>query len=210
MQKKAANRITPSGFTILEMMVVVAIFTVSAIIVTEYIIQGYKANQFTLELSDAIEHARRGIDTMEKELREANYSDNGDYPIIEAESQSITFYSDLDSDKSVEKLRYYLDGTNLIKGVTQPSGSQPVQYLASDEATTTISQYVRNASDPVFYYYNGDYPADTTNNPLTTPALVNEVKLIRMFLNININPAKAPDDFNLEVFVQLRNVKNNL
>lgn len=198
------------GFTLFEALVAISIFVVSVTIVAEYIFQGYNSNRFTLELSDAIDHAKKGIDFMAKEIREANFSDNGDYPILDAQSQSFTFYSDMDSDKQIEKIRYYLSGTNLIKGVTEPTLTQPAQYLSANETLSTISQYVRNGSDPVFYYYNGDYPADTTNNPLPAPANVNEIKLVRLFLKVNIDPLKTPGDFDLEVFVQLRNLKNNL
>lgn len=199
-----------SGFTLLESIVAITIFVIATFIVMEYIVQGYKSNQFVIELSDAVEYAQKGIETMEKEIREASYADTGDFPIVDANNQSFTFYGDIDSDDNVEKVRYFLTGTNLIKGVTEPTVTPPIEYLAINEATSTISQYVNNGSDPIFYYYNGNYPADTTNNPLTTPSDVNVIKLVRLFLKINLVPARAPDDVILDIFVQMRNLKNNL
>lgn len=198
------------GFTLVELLVVIGIFTMITTIVAEYIFRSYEVNRFSLEMSDAVEYAKKGLEIMVKEIREASYGDNGDYPIAQANSQSITFYSDIDSDSAAEKVRYFLNGTNLIKGVTEPTPGLPVQYLSVNEATSTISQYIRNNTDPIFYFYNGNYPTDTTNNPLPIPVNVNSVRLMRLFLRININPAKAPGDFNLEEFVNLRNLKDNL
>lgn len=198
------------GFTLIEVLVVVAIFVVVTIIVAQYIIQGYNVNRFSLEMSDSIQYAKKGIESMEKEIREASYADNGDYPIAQADSQSFTFYSDIDSDSAIEKVRYYLYGTDLLKGVIEPTSDVPPQYLSSNEATSTISLYIRNGTDPIFYYYNGNYPQDTINNPMTIPVSLNTIKLIKLFLKINIDPFKAPDDYPLEVFVNLRNLKDNL
>lgn len=199
-----------TGFTLMEVLVVSAIFAIVTLVVAQYILQGYNVNRFSLEMSDATEYAKKGVEIMIKEIREASYADNGDYPIAQADSQSFTFYSDIDSDSAIEKVRYYLNGTNLIKGVIEPTGGPPVQYLSSDEATSTISQYLRNGADPIFYYYNGDYPQDVINNPLPTPGAANNIRLIRLLLKINIDINRAPDDFSLEQFVNLRNLKDNL
>ena len=199
-----------SGYSILEIIVAMSIFLIAITIVSGFIRRGYESNRFTLELLDAVNFAKKGIDAMAKEIREANYAENGDYPLVEAKDQSIIFYSDVDSDTSVERIRYYINGTDLMKGVIEPTTSQPIQYPSASENITVITQYIRNGASPIFYYYNGDYPADTANNPLTTPANVNNIKLVRLFLKINIDPIKAPGDFNLEIFSQLRNLKNNL
>ena len=198
------------AFTLVELLVAIGIFVMITSIVAEYIFRSYEVNRFSLEMSDAIEYAKKGVEIMVKEVREASYGDNGDYPIAQADSQSITFYTDIDSDSEIEKVRYFLSGVNLIKGITEPTSGLPVQYLSANEATSTISQYIRNNTDPIFYYYNGDYPTDTINNPLPSPVTINSVRLIRLFLKINIDPAKAPGDFDLEEFVNLRNLKDNL
>lgn len=93
----------------------------------------------------------------------------------------------------------------LKKGIIEPTGS-PVQYPLEQEKITILSSYVRN-SPPIFTYYNGDWPEDTINNPLPTPARLQETKLMQVYLVINVNPNRPPQDFELESFVQLRNLK---
>lgn len=195
------------GMSLLEITITIAIFTMAMLIVFMYTIQGYRVNRFAIQQADALEHARRGIETMVREMREASASDIGSYPIAAAGSQSFSFYSNIDLDNNVEKIRYFLDGTHFMKGVIEPSGS-PLSYPAVTETTKIISEYARNGSNPVFIYYNGDYPSSTV--PLATPANPNEIKLVELRLNINIDPSTPPDDIDLNNFVQIRNVKDNL
>ena len=196
------------GFTLIETLVVLSIFTLAVILVGSFVVQGFKINRFTMEQGDAISYAQKGIDIMVKEIREASPSENGSYPITLALDQSITFYSDIDADEMVEQVRYYLDGTDLKKATINPSGFPPV--YTGEETVSTISRYVRNNPDPIFYYYNGDFPGDEENNPLTTPAPTNEIRLVRVFLKVNVDPEKAPEHFILISNSQLRNLKNNL
>lgn len=191
----------------LEVIISIAIFTAATLMVAAYIIQGYRANRFAMQQSDAIDYARRGITSMTKEIREADFSDLGSYPIASATNQSLIFYSNVDTDDAVEKVRYYLENTNFKKGVTKPSGN-PLSYASGTEVTSVIAQYVRNGADPLFYYYPGDYPSSTA--PLATPANPNQVKLVELRLRVNIDPALAPEEFILKNFIQVRNLKDNL
>lgn len=195
------------GISLLEVMVATAVLTTAAIIISAYVIQGYRVNRFTLEQADAIEQARRGTEVMTKEIREADFSDLGSYPIASATNQSLSFYSNLDSDSAVEKIRYFLDTTGFKKGVIKPGGN-PLAYNPATEKITLIAQFVQNGSDPIFYYYDGNYPSTTT--PLATPANPNQVKLIALKLRVNIDPLTAPEDLTLDTFVQVRNLKDNL
>ena len=144
-----------TGISLLEIIVYIAIFIMLAIIVTRFVAQGYKVYYFGQEQNDAIRFAQTGVETMVKEIREARPGDNGAYPLELADDQEFIFYSDIDQDDKTERVRYFLDGTNFIKGVINPSEDEPVNY-GGEEATTTLSQYVRNATSSIFYYYNGN------------------------------------------------------
>ena len=195
------------GFTLIELIIALGIFTASVTILATYVVQGYTANRFAIETSDAIEYARRGIQAMAKEVREARFAENGDFPIVAAAAQSLIFYSDIDSDQSIEKVRYFLQGTTLLKGKIEPVGT-PATYPAGNETMTTVAEYVRNGSAAVFTYYGGLYPAVGT--PLSTPTDPNLVKLVTLHLEINIDPNTAPKFFALDEAIQVRNLKENL
>lgn len=193
----------------LELAVAIGIFVILVFAWNNFAIQSYRSTAFGQEQLEAIRQAQAGIDLMAKELRELGPAENGAYSLELAADQEIIFYSDIDQDIYTERVRYWLSGSNLMKGVTEPSGS-PLSYNPADEVTSIVSIYVRNATAPIFTYYNGDYPYDTVNNPLPAPARLVETKLLNVFLSINVNPSRAPQHFDLETDVQLRNLKENL
>jgi hypothetical protein len=80
-----------------------------------------------------------------------------------------------------------------------------------DETVTTIAgSVVNSASQPIFSYFNTDYPADQTNNPLATPVSpVADIRLVKADVYVNIDPFRAPNNIRLESFVMLRNLKDN-
>ncbi|NQU77769.1 hypothetical protein HQ544_03675 [Candidatus Falkowbacteria bacterium] len=197
------------GLGIIEIVLYVAIFSIATIIVMNFMVQGYKVYYFGQEQTDAIRFAGTGIKTMVREIREARPADNGSYPLELADDQLFIFFSDIDQDDKTERVRYFLDGTDFKKGIINPSENEPITYDGPEE-TITLSKYVRNGADPIFYYYNGDWPADTTNNPLPAPARLIETKLMRVLLRINVFPERSPDDFELESSAQIRNLKTNL
>ena len=191
------------GFTIIEVLVALGVFVIAILIITAFIINSYKLQNFTYEQSTAISEARRGIETMVKELRETLPGDTGAYPIELAETQEIIFYADFDRDDAIEKVHYWLDGSDFKKGVIEASGN-PLTYNPANEQVETISRYVRNYEDAIFIYRDSDYIA------LNTPADPNEVKLINVYLKINMFENRAPMDYELESDVALRNLKENL
>ena len=197
------------GFTLLEVIVVIGILGMVIIAVGMFVSQGYKINAFGQEQNQAIKEAQKGVSTMVKEIREAGYGDDGSAPFYLADDFELIYFSDIDKDVATERVRYFLDGTNFNKGTIEATGS-PLEYLEVNEEIITLSRYVRNESDPIFTYYNGDYPGDTIYNPLATPADLTEIKLVHVHLKINVDPSRAPIDYNLESDAHVRNLKENL
>lgn len=324
-----------AGLTIVEMVISIAIFTVAMGAVVLFVVTIYRTQSFVFEQSLAVNESRRGIETMVAEIREARTGENGSYLIEKANDNEFVFYSDIDQDNSVERVRYFRGGmsaglqtkecvtftnggscsvnfsnflsgtlqsgsvmvsvegdfgasneyaelfadtaslgricqfgctdcagfwggstsfdiaafasdgnfdmtadatsqvgstcnwidpnhsmkakfdfswidsqpgtsTVFMKGVTQSVGFPPV-YDLNNEEISTLSEYIRNTSTPIFKYY------DKEGNEITnTPARPEETTLMRVNLIINVNPDRAPEDFELESDIQLRNLKTNL
>jgi prepilin-type N-terminal cleavage/methylation domain-containing protein len=195
------------GFTLLEIIIATSITSILVILIYNFMSNAFLLQNFISEQSEAISEAQHGVGLFTKEAREAQYSDSGAYIIETAEEQEIIFYSDVDADVATEKVHYYYEGDNLIKGVIEPSGD-PLTYNDADETTSVISSWIVNGADPIFTYYNEDYPDET--NALEYPADVTEVTMIKIHLDVNVNPEKIPDTYTLETFIQLRNLKSNL
>lgn len=337
-RRAASARMTSDGrasFTLVEVIVTIAIFTLAIGAVTQMILALYRSQRYTFEEATAVNEARKGIETMTREIRGAQTGQDGSYLIEKASDNEFIFYSDIDGDGIPERVRYFwgsqisgsqskqcvtfiaggacsvsfsnfLTGTlntaqvtvsaegdlgnsneyadisadsanigricengcsdcagawegttiynvattaqdNLLnmsadgssnvnsscnwvdpshtmkakfdlawtetntatatalkKGIIQAEGFPP-KYPASKELITTLSDYVRNTTTPVFKYF------DQSGNEITiNPARPEQTTLMRVDLFIDVNPIFAPKLFELQSDVQLRNLKTNL
>lgn len=191
----------PRGFTFVEILVTIAVFTIIMIAIVNSVLLFYRANSVALEQSFQVESARKGIELMVRDLREAVYGDDGAFPLSAIASTSITFYSDTDRDDATEKIRYELSENTLFRSVTDPSGSPPAYTGAS--ATSTASNYVRNAEEavPIFRYYNA------SGAEIADYGEIVDVVSITVSLVVNVRPVRAPQEFTLRSSATLRNLR---
>jgi type II secretory pathway pseudopilin PulG len=317
------------GFTFIETLVSIAVFTLAIGAVFGFINMIYRTHGYTWEQAQAINEARKGIGIMIKEIKEAGSGEDGSYAIELARDKEFIFYSDIDDDGKTERVRYFLgtiisgnqtqkcvtylkggtcsvnfsnflqgalesaqvkvsiegdfgasneyaeiyadgiklgnicqtscsdcasawqgtaifdvtsqaadntiqflsdatfqvdpscnweesshsmkvnfefswteeiQGTEFKKGVIEPVGFPPT-YPLEQEAITVLSSYVRNAP-PIFEYFDQE-----GNKILDAPARLKDTKLMKVYLMVNVNPNRPPQDFELQSFVQLRNLK---
>ena len=322
------------GFTIIETLVAIAIFALALGVMTNFIVMAYRIHNFGWQQSVAIDEARKGIETMVKEIREARLGDDGSYPIEYAGDKEFIFYSDIDKDDETERVRYFLgtagsgsqtqqcvsfddggscnvvfsnffsgdlisaevkvsvegdfgmsreyaeiyadgiylgricqsgcspdcagdwqgtqtfditeqaqdnfiefiaDATYKVndfcdweetnhsmkarfefswkenlhgsehefkKGITNPTGV-PIQYPSGQEQVSILSSYVRNVP-PIFTYFDA-----YGNELIELPARLKDTKVMQVYLVVNVNPNRSPQDFELKSSVYLRNLKND-
>lgn len=197
------------AMTLVEMMTAIAIVLITMEGFTYLFLKTWDTNKFILEAGLASATASRATNKIVIQLRAVQQADNGDYPIESGDDFNLVFYGDIDDDGVVEKAHYFLDlDTDQLKlGVSNPVAGNPVTYPAGDDTVSVVANYVVNeGDDPIFYYYNDDYPSDTVNNPLAVPVNVGNIRMVRVHLYVNINPVHAPDNINIESFVDLRNL----
>jgi len=190
------------GFSLIEMIVLIAVFVVIIIAIVSALRFVYRGQRFAFEQADATRSARTGIEKAVRSLREMSYADNGAYPVISMATSSIDFYSDYDNDKKIERIHYFLDGTNFKKGITESSGDPPT-YNISNEVVSLVSDNVRNASlkIPVFTYYDKSGSLMSNFNDVGSLAFV----VVRII--VNLHPERAPENFELRSSAALRNIK---
>lgn len=111
------------GFTLVEVLVTILIFALVMGAVAAIVVMLYRTHSYTWQQSIAINEARRGIETMVKEIREAKQGEDGSYAIEMAGDKEFVFYSDVDQDDQVERVRYFLGTVN--------SGSQTQECQTS-------------------------------------------------------------------------------
>ena len=203
------NFVNAQGFTLIELLIVIVLMSLLAggLLTLQYILS---QNQIVVWRSYvSVNEANNNVFSLVREARTARSGENGAYPIETADDNEFIFYSDYDFDGQTERIRYYLDGANLSKGVIEPVGF-PATYPPSEEKIKVISENVRNESIPLFYYYNEGWPEDSINNPLTTPASPSDIKLVKIFIRINTSANEPNKDYVLESYAQLRMLKENL
>ncbi|KKR11648.1 MAG: hypothetical protein UT39_C0004G0007 [Candidatus Woesebacteria bacterium GW2011_GWA1_39_21] len=196
------------GVTIIELLIAIAITSIIGlgIVALQYILG---QNQIAITTSyKSIEDANYASSMISKELRRASQSETGSYLLSNASDQNIVFYSDYDLDGRIERVQYQLVGTTLTKTITKPTGT-PVTY-STDTTNTTISDIIRNGSDPLFYYYNENYPTDTENNPLPANQRLSDTRSIGIHLKVNTNANDNTKDYVVDSFINIRMLKDNL
>jgi prepilin-type N-terminal cleavage/methylation domain-containing protein len=208
---KLISKNKKTGFTLIEAMIALAIFIFALGAVSGFLIYSYRAQKFSLAQALVTESARQGVKQLTKELREAIQSDSGQYLLESAQDFEVIFYSDIDQDDQVERIRYFLENEQLKKGVINPSG-QPIDY-SGPEQVKTISSYLKNTSStPLFYFYDQTYAGQETDLPLDSPVpgdILDEISLVGIKMAIDVNPGRAPEILNIESKIQLRNTKQN-
>jgi type II secretory pathway pseudopilin PulG len=325
------------SFTLIETLIVIFVFLLLLGGVIAMILNLYQTHTFQWQQSLAIAEAKKGVELMVKEIREAREGENGAFAIEKAGDKEFIFYSDVDGDGKTERVRYflgeiqtetfvkecissvndgscfvsfsdflkgnlvsaqlkisvqgdlnssqeyvtiYIDGQNfgnvcktdclqcpknwegattinvfslaqdgileieakasclnpksepncvqpvckddqglfsfkakfeltitqevqtpkLKRGVIKPVGFPPT-YPPDQEKITVITPHVRNAP-PIFEYY------DAQGNKIEDyPARLKDTKLMKIFLVVNVDPKRPPVEYQLESFVQLRNLK---
>lgn len=194
-----------SGFTLVEILFGLAIFVLIIGALTLFSKNVWVNNSFIsagLVETDAV---RQVLKTMIPEIRTASTSDTGTYIINQAGTSSFTFYSNVDTDTLKEKVRYFLSGTTLQRGVIKPTGS-PLSYNTANEKISTLLQNVQGSS--IFEYFDKNYDGSTT--PLSFPINIPDIRLVKITITTDADPNRPPVPMIFSTQVSIRNLKDNL
>jgi hypothetical protein len=198
------------GFSMIEL-----IIGISLLLMIGVIIWTFQKDIFSLNstISDSVvvqDDVRRIFKTITSEIRSASPSSVGAYLIDSATPTSFTFYSDINDDGIKERIRYFLDGNTLKKGIVESSGNPIVYNLANEE----ISEIVHNISNinnnvaPIFSYYDTNYDGSTL--PMADPVNILAIRLIKITVIIDQDTTKLPNAVTFTTQVSIRNLKDNL
>lgn len=198
---------TTTGFTLVEMIMVISINTMLLLVISQSVISLYKNHGYTYAQAEEVESARKSISSWSQDAREMTPAANGSFPIVRVEPNRFGFYSDVDRDNGVEYVEFVLTGTNLYKHIYNPIGYPATYNLTSPDESFLLSVYVQNLTQGVttFLYYNN------TGTVIANPsAMISDIKYIEMSVIVNIDPLRSPGEFMLKGSVTPRNLKDNL
>ena len=198
------------GLTLVEVMVSISIFTICIAGFSLLFIRSMRSNSYILEMGKTSMSISNGMTDLVEYIRKAKQGDNGNYAIVSASDDSLTIYTDYDSDSITERLHFYLEDQQVKMGITEPEGSIVKTYPSEDQEVVVKADHILNDSeDDLFRYYNRDYPADTENNPIDMAINdISNIRMVEIFLKMNIDPNRAPDNVQMRSFVELRNLND--
>ena len=191
---------TTRGVTFIETLVWISVFTISMLAITTSLLSFYRANTYTLEQADAVTFAQRALEQTVRTIREGAYSSQGAFPIVSIAANNFVFYADVDTDAFIELVHYYISGTNLMRGILDPTGNPP-DYIGA-ETTAIIASYVRNAAQGIstFRYY------DELGSEITNYTNWTSVRFVSVNLAVNVNVATLPNQLTLSSSATIRNL----
>jgi type II secretory pathway pseudopilin PulG len=195
------------AFTVIEIIIVIGIFIIVSLIVFGWQKDIFSFQEIFRKKISFQEQVRKIVKDFTAEVRTAQYSSLGSYPIEEATKSSFIFYSNIDNDQLVERIRYFLDGKKLKKGIIKPSG-QPLRYNLADEKIIELIDFVINPNQEIFLYYDKNYTG--TGNPLPFPVNISSIRLVKMTITIDDDLNRPPEAITETVEVTIRNLKDNL
>lgn len=193
------------GMTLVEVIITMGILILFSFVIPEIFITSFRSQKIVFDQLEAQRQGRKTVQDFVNELRASSYSSIGGYPIEVASTTEVVFYSNIDNNGFIERIRYYRDGRNLIKGITVPTGT-PLAYLPQDEVTSTVVDIINNTSS-IFYYYDKNISSSST--PLSNPIDITSIRFIKMSLRIDKNPTTSPIALMVEGSASIRNLKQN-
>ena len=195
---------TIRAFTLIETLVIISATALISVTMGALIVYFYQTNAYTLDQSNAVGQARRGVENSMRDFREASYGSDGSYPIASVATSSITFYANVDSDSVIERVTYILLERTFHRVIVEPTGN-PLTYVGGTIATSTIAVSVVNAtSTPVFRYF------DTTSVEIPAPVNISKIVSVQATVVVDVNIERAPVAFTLSGGARLRNLENPL
>ena len=196
-----------NGFSLVEVVIVVAIAISLVIIVSNLSGNISSLNGLISQQLQSKSDTTQTLQIITTEIRSASPSQAGAYPIDAATTSSFAFYSDINKDGSTEHIRYFLASSTIYKGVISATGT-PATYPTSTEIVTDIiDNVIISTSTPLFRYY--DESATTTQNPLSSPVTVSNIRLVEISFLSDINPQQTPKPESFSTLIDIRNLRSN-
>jgi prepilin-type N-terminal cleavage/methylation domain-containing protein len=201
-----------SAFTLIETLLVIAVFTILAFGVNTLVSYMFMNSINRTNSLGNIDTAGIVATNFINEIRDASVGNDGGYPLNQASTTQIIFYTNYGQSAGIlAKIRYFISGTTLKKGVTIPTGT-PLAYNSAQEKISTVQNgLVSTSTTAIFYYYDGNYSGSTSTPPLTQPVNVTQVKYILMTLTILKKDTNlSTSTFIVNAGASVRSLKTNL
>jgi len=166
------------GFSLIEIMITTAILTGVLSLMGLFQSDIFSTNNLINDgLSEQYE-TKQLLKSFNLELRNATTSPGGDYPLAQAGTSTLIFYTNVDNEEDIEKVSYLLDGTDFKKFVINPTEGN-----IYDENNKVLIKEVKNIEPGIiFKYYDSVSDGSFAATPLNEPINIPDIRLIKIKL----------------------------
>ena len=141
------------GFTLVETMVALVLFTIIGVAVYQILIHTSQSERVSTTVAEAQQNARVALDTILRDLRQAGYGidTSSEVPIETASEYRVTFVIDQDADGVIEageSITYFMDDNAAdpqeldVRNRPQPAEQPFEPRVRIDERIPARQQYV--------------------------------------------------------------------
>ena len=207
------------GFTLHEMLVVTAIIAALSVFIYSFFVYGRQLINLQNYSIMAENEALSAALVMSRELREAQAPEGTTLKAIEeANNEFIIFYAhitDEGENNMPEKLEYRKQGDKIYRRLAYfDEGLQEYEAFPEYPAnggnanSRTICRYVRNSTNPIFYYFGSEYTGseDPLESDINGYVNENSVRVVRIHFEIDVTSERPPDAFLHDAVVKPRNL----
>ncbi len=197
------------GFSLIELLIVIGILIIVGGVIAVFGRDFFSLRGLFEEGLVNERNAEEAIRAIVSEVRAASQSSVGNYALQIVQDNAMSFFANIDADADKERVHYFLDGTRLRKSVVHPAGN-PLTYsttTAQEVLTTALDDVAASSTQPIFSYYDTYYGGTTT--PLTQPVNVLNIRLVKITLTVDRDPARLPPPLVISSQVSIRNLKDN-
>ncbi len=169
------------GFTIIEIAITIGVVMIIAVSLASLISNFSYLSDYILARIGSQSDLNDVYAGFLDELRKASASANGSYVIESAGTSSLIFYSDILGDSSTERIRYFISGDMLKKGLIVASGS-PKVYSTGTESISTLVEKISVATSGIFSYF--ETGKDASSTPLSYPMDISKIRVIKINITV--------------------------
>lgn len=184
------------------MLVVIAIIGIITPALYGSILSLYRTHAHTYSQGLALYTATRTVQEIIRDVRGAAYAENGSLPLVDIASSTVTVYTDTDFDGKVERVRYFLSGTTVQKGVVEPTATS--SYPLDSETVVTLAGGIVNGETgaSLFRYYTA------TSTEITSTANILDVRRIEVLLDARSPVVQNSAQVTVHSSASIRNLKD--
>ncbi len=207
-QPRTSFRRHRAAFSLIEVMVVLFIAAIFVVVVSNFSNNASDLNGLIALNLRARSDVSQTLQIINSEIRSAEPSAAGAYPIETAATGTFVFFADINHDGAPDRIQYFYASSTLWRGVIAPVGSPATYPTSSETVNDMVDNVIPVSSTPIFSYYDDSYTGSGPSLP--TPVIVSAVRLVGItFDTVASSPGQPTSTIFFSTVVGIRNVNLN-